>query len=505
MNAFYLKSPGNEQKGRKGQKIDTLPSESYVPKALPTILGTFDMTSIYLVAIFFIVNAATAASGGPAAFTYLLLGALTFFIPSAIATAQLGYMFPHEGSLYNWTHQALGGYWSFFIGFCAWFPGVLVMIAGADIVVGFIQALNPHWLTNPYQQGIVIVGIILFSFMMARQRTRMVQNIVNVTTVLMGIAVVLIGLSSVIWLLTGHHSMGNFHDISAWTIHWRNASNANINLFGLITLAYLGTEVPLNMGGEIRQRKTAYRHLLWGTILVLVGYFVTTFSLLVIRGNSVGIGDIYGVVDTTMGKVLGTFVAIALLSFTLMIPIVYNSTFARLLLVGAIDNRLPTSVGRLNKNRVPVTALLFQTIVALTIAILTFFVVPYVVKIGNPLDLSSEVYNVSQASATLVWAISSMFFFINLAMFCRKDKVYFLKYQLFPMPVLILSGVVGVVACVIAIGDTLLNSWIPGLISNAYWWYIIGGVTLLCIIVAGIGSMIARSEAEWEDIRARQK
>jgi amino acid transporter len=101
---------------------------------MPPILGTFDMTAVYLVAIFFIVNAATAASGGASAFTYLILGAVTFFIPCAIATTQLGHMFPNEGSLYNWTHKALGGYWSFFIGFCAWFPGVLVIVAGADYV-----------------------------------------------------------------------------------------------------------------------------------------------------------------------------------------------------------------------------------------------------------------------------------------------------------------------------------------------------------------------------------
>src|SRR3954471_7481855 len=146
---------------------------------MPSILGTLDMTAIYLVAIFFIVNAVTAASGGAAAFTYLLLGAGAFFIPCVIATAQLGTMFPHEGSLYNWTHKALGGYWSFFIGFCAWFPGVLVIISGADGVVSCIQALNGSWLSPAYQQGLVIIGIIILSGIVSIQRFRTVQNIVN--------------------------------------------------------------------------------------------------------------------------------------------------------------------------------------------------------------------------------------------------------------------------------------------------------------------------------------
>jgi len=51
-------------------------------------------------------------------------------------------MFPNEGSLYNWTHRAFGGYWSFFVSFCAWFPCILLMIVASDGVVGYVQGLN---------------------------------------------------------------------------------------------------------------------------------------------------------------------------------------------------------------------------------------------------------------------------------------------------------------------------------------------------------------------------
>ena len=97
-------------------------SEEYVPKAMPRILGTWDMTTTFVVSIYLASGATTAALGGPSAITYLLLGAVTFFVPCLVATAQLGTLFPHEGSLYNWTHKAMGGRASFFVGFCAWFP-----------------------------------------------------------------------------------------------------------------------------------------------------------------------------------------------------------------------------------------------------------------------------------------------------------------------------------------------------------------------------------------------
>src|ERR1700694_2738834 len=260
-----------------------LASEEYIVKAMPPILGMFDMTAVYLVAIFFIVNSVSAAGGGAAGFTYWIVWGFTFFVPCAIATAQLGGMFPHEGSLYNWTHKARGGYWSFFIGFCAWFPGVLVIISGADGVVSCIQALNGSWLSSAYQQGFVIIGIIILSGIVSVQRFCTVQNIVNVVIILTFLAVALIGISGALWLLKGHASATSFNNLTDWAISW-DPKNTNIGLFGTITLAYLGTEVPLNMGGEITGRKVVTRHLLWGTLLVFVGYFVTTFSLAVVQG-----------------------------------------------------------------------------------------------------------------------------------------------------------------------------------------------------------------------------
>lgn len=484
----------HEVAAKEFARQNKLPSEEYIVKALPPILGTFDMTATYIVVVFFIVNAATAAAGGPAAFTYLLLGAVTFFIPCVIATAQLGYMFPHEGSLYNWTHRALGGYWSFFIGFCAWFPGVLVIVSGADIAMAYIQGLNSNWLIEPWQQGAVIIGILIFSSVVSIQRFRTVQNVVNVLVILIFLAVFLIGISGIIWLAFGHKSLTNFSQPTGW-----GTNAGNFYLFGLITLAYLGTEVPLNMGGEIVGRRIVTRHLFWGTLLVLIGYFVATFSVLVIRGTSVGPFDEITLVDIVLGKFAGNITAICIIGFFIAVPIVYNYTFARLLLVAAIDQRLPRGIGKLNKYRVPANAMIFQTCVAVIFTALAFFVAPYVTNLGKPADLATEVYNVSQAAVTLVWAISTAFFFINMVIFYFRDRQAFHRQRIFPMPVLWASAVIGPIACLFAIVDTLLNSWIPQ-IDNSHWWYIVGGLTAICLIIAATGSILATSEAAWQEL-----
>jgi amino acid transporter len=485
---------------RKPGGPNALPSEEYTAKAMPQILGTLDMTAIFLIIIFFITNATTAVAGGAAAFTYWIIGAATFFIPCVIATAQLGAMFPHEGSLYNWTHKAFGGYWSFFVAFCAWFPGVLVIISAGDLVVAYIQGLNSNWLVEPWQQGIVLVIFTVCTGILATQRFRTVQNMVNIVIGLTFLGVFLIGLAGVIWLAEGHASATSFSHLSDWSINW-SPTQGNLSLFGLITLAYLGVEVPLNMGGEIVERKVVTRHLLWGMVLVLVGYFIATFSVLVVEGQTNGAVAfaLVSTVDTVLGKTIGNITVICLMSCFVLAAVAYNCAYSRLLLVASIDKRLPVSVGRLNKYRVPASAITFQTIVATVFAALVFFAVPYVIKLGSPINLSTEIYNILLASSTLVWAISTLFLFVNITRFYFRDRLWFIRQAIFPLPVLGISIVLGSISCLLAIFGTLLYSW-TSLISNNQWWYIIGGLTVICLMIAAIGSLFASSEAAWEDM-----
>ena len=484
-----------------------LRSEEYVVKTMPPILGTLDMTATFLIIIFFITNATTSVAGGAAAFTYWTLGAVTFFIPCVIATAQLGVMFPHDGSLYNWTHKAFGGYWSFFVAFCAWFPGVLVIISAADLFIAYIQGLNSNWLVQPWQQGIVLIGLIALTGIFSIQRYRMVQNILNMVIGLTFVAVFIIGLAGIVWLAEGHASATSFSHFADWNINW-NPTSGNIFLFGLITLAYLGVEAPLNMGGEVVGRRVVTRHLLWGALLVLIGYFIATFSVLVVQGSTNGAVPFALVSTVTMvlGKVAGGITAICLMSCFVMAAVTYNFAYARLLLVAGIDQRLPVGAARLNKHRVPANGVFFQSVVAIALAAIVFFVFPYVVKLGvKPADLTTEVYDVLLAASTLVWAVSTLFLFVNIANLYRRDRQWFRKRAIFPLPVLGISIVLGSASCILAVVDTLYFSWIPSLISNNNWFLLIGGLTLVCLIIAAIGSMYASSEAAWEDISTQQQ
>src|SRR6266853_1693272 len=133
-------------------KSGELLSERIAPGILPKVLGRFDMIAIFVAIVLFAVQGSVVQPAGAAAFVYWILGFVTFLIPGAIVTGQLGLMFPGEGSIYVWTNKALGSFWGFFAGFCAWWPGALVMVATADLVVTLLQfllTLPPFNVVNP--------------------------------------------------------------------------------------------------------------------------------------------------------------------------------------------------------------------------------------------------------------------------------------------------------------------------------------------------------------------
>src|SRR5437868_568185 len=178
---------------------NVLRSERIAGGILPKVLNAFDMIAIFVAIVLFISNAGVIPGAGAAAFIYWILGFLIFLIPGAIVTGQLGLMFPNEGSIYVWTNKAFGPFMGFFAGFCAWWPGVFVLVVNGSLVSLFITKLGSLFgltlLTDPWQVGLVIIAVTAISYWLSVSRFRDVQNLVNVMFVAYGAAIVLIGLA----------------------------------------------------------------------------------------------------------------------------------------------------------------------------------------------------------------------------------------------------------------------------------------------------------------------
>ncbi|MEO8972533.1 MAG: amino acid permease [Ktedonobacteraceae bacterium] len=485
---------------RENKKKLNLSSESYVRRAMPQSLRAFDLTMIFVMVMFFVNNPVVTVEAGFASFTYWIIGALVFFIPCIIATAQLGTMFFHEGSLYNWTQKSLGNFWSFFVGVTFWASGVLAMVGSAGLAVSFLQGLNSGWLAEARAQGVFIVFILILASVIAMQPFRIVQSLVTYTAILMLGVIALLGLAALIWLVPGHSVATNLSPVGSDLAF----QPGNYVLFSTVILAFLGANVSMTMGGEIADRKAITHHLFWGGAIVLASYLIVTFALLVVlgpRAAAIGPFSIISVIDQVFGKFMGDIAVICVIVFFIVLTALLNSIFARFLLVGAIDRRLPVNLGRLDENRVPLTAIIVQTTIAVLFAMVVFLL-PYLISLGNPVNLTNELFTVTLYAHSMLWILSSAFLFINIFVLYVRDRKAFHEQRIFPMPVLWACIIVAPLACVLAIIITLSYSPIPQLIPTNLWGSIVGGLTVFWLFFAAICSMLATSEAAWEDFSA---
>jgi len=497
--------PAAKPRTARSRTESLLLSEQYAPRVLPALLGTGDLTSLFLLNVFWVTNVTPLAAGGPASFTYWLIGGTLFFIPCSLVLAQLAALFPSEGGIYAWTAHAFGPRWAFFVGICAWLPGVLSIVNAAAAFVSCLQALNPSWLAASWQQGLAIGGVLAFTALLSCQRTRRVQHVLNAAAILMGMATLLIGVSAVIWLVSGHPSATTFTNAANWRVV-PFGSQTNVALLGSVVLALMGSDMPLAMGAEISDRRAIPRHLAWGTLLTLGGYLLFTFALLAVQGASAAASTVNPLllvittVDRVFGKAGGDAMALCLLFYFLMIPVALNVCFARLFLVAAIDGRVSIWFAKLNRHRVPVHALLAQLGIAVVFAAILYLLVPQIGLFGSPASFTSEAYNVLGASLLLVWAISFMFPFLDVAALFLKHRPIFRNLRVVPWPLLTGSVVGGTLLCAATIVITLFNSFIPTLIPDATWWYVVGGITLIWLTLCAIGSMVTNSQATWEQM-----
>ena len=478
---------------------EPLRSEQRTGELLPRVLSRVDMLVIFIVIVLFISNASVvqATGAGMATYLYWVIGAVTFLIPGAIVTGQLNRFMPVDGSIYVWTHRALGPLWGFFAGFCAWFPGILVLLSSSSVILSLIQGIGlqiagpkANWLGQPWQQGLLILGLLILTGGLALLPLKQIMKGVKAIVLLNGAGIFVVGLAGVLWLTSGHAPQ------PALTSSHLGFGGQNIVLYGVIVLALLGVEVPLNMAAETKQAGAARFFLRWGPLLVVAFYVIGTFGVMAVVPSS-SAGLTYSTI-TAVGLVFGLpaslIVGLIFISFFVVVNIIYNIAFARILFVSALDHRFPTSLARVNRFAAPSHAIVVQTIIVILIAVVTYFIGPLLYS-DEGINLSNNVYNVSQATTTVIWCISMVILFLDLPVLLHRFRTFLAKRTdqlIAPSWLLYLCCVVGGIASLLGIWTTLSLSWDSSLIPNGQWAVVVGVSSIVLLIIGLIGSAYPR-------------
>jgi signal transduction histidine kinase len=421
---------------------------------------------------------------------------VTFLIPGALVCAQLYRFMPVDGAIYVWTHRALGPLLGFFAGFCAWFPGVLVPLATCDSMISLIQGIGVEnfgprsgWLMVPWQEGLFVICALVLVGVLSLLPLKAIMRAAKIIILLYLVGIFLVGLAGAAWLLAGHAPRVSFVSSTL------GLSGQNLVLYGVIVLALLGIEVPLNMAAESRKPDAAMPFLRWGWLVVLFAYLLGTFGVMVVvpPSQSSNAYSALTAVHLVFGPLAATLVGCIFVLFFFTTTIIYNLTFARILFVSALDHRLPPSLAKVNRFAAPYRAIILQIAFVILITFFTYFLAPLLYAINNS-SLSLQVYNVSQATTTIIWCISMIILFLDLPVLLYRFRSLLAKKrdQLLTAPwVLYLAAIVGGIASMLGIWTTLTQSWEPD-ISNRDWAVYVGVSSLVCLVIGLIGSAYPR-------------
>jgi hypothetical protein len=161
----------------------------------------------------------------------------------------------------------------------------------------------------------------------------------------------------------------------------------------------------------------------------------------------------------------------------------------------------PCANEKLNRNRLPGGAILFQACIAGVLSVLFFLVAPYTgILSGTPVHLAASFYFVLVGTATILWAVGTIFLFVNLLWLLGRKGAALRPLRLFPSPVLALSSLVGLAVGLIAIVDTVQNSYDPPDVSNSTWLILVSILSGIFLVIGALGGILANSEADWQSM-----
>jgi glutamate:GABA antiporter len=146
---------------------------------------------------------------------------------------------------------------------------------------------------------------------------------------------------------------------------------------------------------------------------------------------------------------------------------------------------------------VPSNAVWVQTVVAAVFTLLAFIVFPSASGGGSALNTQTKVYDVLQAAVTVIWCLSMVVLFVDVLIIIRKFLPRFEAARLAHPVVFYVCSLIGGLAALVGIVSTLSGSWTP-LIANdsgsvsiggatinwGTWFYLVGGIALLSLLVA---------------------
>ena len=252
-------------------------------------LGRLDTVLFLLSAMVVVDTVGAVVSGGAQALTWMLVLGLTFFVPSALVTAELGAALPDEGGAYVWVREAFGRSAGALASFLYW-AGTPVWVGGSVAVVA-VTAVD-RFVTPLDAAGRLLVGAVVV----------LAATAGGVVPLRYGKWVPNSGAVAQVALLTfftvtalGYGAQHGFHPPTLASA--RPTSAVFVAVVPVLFYSFVGLELPSAAGGEMRDpRRDVPAAILRAGIVQVLMYGAPVLAILTVL-PAAGLTSLAGFVD----------------------------------------------------------------------------------------------------------------------------------------------------------------------------------------------------------------
>ena len=269
---------------------------------------------------------------GLSSFTFFAIGAILFFLPTALVTAELATGWPQRGGIFRWVGEGIGKGWAFLCLVILWFQSSIMFGIGIPSFSATILFYTPQFskavkfAENPGvfvgKGGLLLImtGWVLFYWLLAFMSTRGVKAFSNIAKfgVWIGtiIPLALMFILVIVWLCEGHRSNISFaprHLIPAWN------GMSTLSLAAGVLFSYAGIDMNAAHIKNLKNPKKEFPKAIFlsmilaflifivGTLIIAVvipekqiNVLYTLFAVFRELGATIGIPWLYMVITWTL-------------------------------------------------------------------------------------------------------------------------------------------------------------------------------------------------------------
>ncbi|MFD4524311.1 APC family permease [Streptomyces sp. NPDC058470] len=324
-------------------------------------LGHFDILFFLLCTLVGLDTIGTVAARGPQAFTWMIVLAIVFFVPSALLCAELGTAFPQEGGPYLWVRLAFGhlvgavNTFMYWVTNPVWFGGTLT-VSAVTAFTTFFRDGRPFGTLGFY---LFTLGFVWFGILTAVVSFRIGKWIpVLGGWTRLALLILFTGTVLIYAVRHGVHGFG----LADFTPGW----SGFVALMPVLIFNYVGFELPNSAGDEmVDPRRDVPAAIFRSGVLAVLLYALPVLGVLLVLPTKAVTGlsgfldamrqvfSVYGgsvgpdgtVTLTGAGLVLGGICAVLFILTLLSSGVAWLMGTDRALAVSGYDGAAPRALG----------------------------------------------------------------------------------------------------------------------------------------------------------------